>query len=212
VQRVVGGIHVQSDGLGRLGVGVQEQVNQQILEGLGAVQDLEIWSLSLEHCGSELDAVQGGVAGQGSALVAVARPLMAQRIRLANGGSEQGVGAQGVVIVEILVAACQRQDALRNEFFDGVLDAGRVAVVDEALRHLWKERQRLGGFAQKKDSSVAAHAARVEFRHHFAATKGLEGQLQWITGCIHRADLGRSRFWYCNLLLRQLAARCVSYL
>ncbi|PCC68177.1 hypothetical protein NAEX_01186 [Nannocystis exedens] len=70
----------------------------------------------------------------------VAHPLalLAGRIGLAYRQREQGIVAEHVVVVQVLVTTQQAQHALREQFLDGVLDAARVAVVPEAGREVPK--------------------------------------------------------------------------
>ena len=42
VEGIVGGVEVEGDGVGRLGVGLQEQFHQQRLQGLGVMVDVVV--------------------------------------------------------------------------------------------------------------------------------------------------------------------------
>jgi hypothetical protein len=65
--------------------------------------------------------------------VALARPLCAGEVALAHRQRQQRVVAQGVMVVEILIALRLCQHPLRDQLLHAVLDAGRVAMIGEAL-------------------------------------------------------------------------------
>ena len=64
VEGIVGGIEIEDDGIGGLRMSLQEQFNQQGLQGLGVVVDLVVAVGALG--GGMFESVEGALAGQGS--------------------------------------------------------------------------------------------------------------------------------------------------
>ena len=115
VQRVIGGIQIQDDFGRRGGMGVQKQVHEQPLDGLGAGHDLVVAAVGGGLRRGQLQAVEGALAGQGFALGLSAEAIRAGGIGLAHQGGQQGVEAEGIVVVEVFIAQGQAVDALADQ-------------------------------------------------------------------------------------------------
>ena len=61
---IVGGVEIEGDGVGRLGVGLGEQFHQQGLQGLGVVVDLVVAVGAIG--GGMFEPVEGALACRGS--------------------------------------------------------------------------------------------------------------------------------------------------
>jgi hypothetical protein len=72
VDRVVGGVEVQDDALGRLGVGLEEEVDEKPFDVLSVADDLLVAALFAGGDGGQFEAVERALAGQ--RLAAIARP------------------------------------------------------------------------------------------------------------------------------------------
>ena len=70
VEGIVGGVEVEDDLIGRLGVGLGEQFDQQGLQGFGVVVDLVVAVGAIG--GGKFESVEGALACQGSRAAAVA--------------------------------------------------------------------------------------------------------------------------------------------
>src|SRR6185312_4992989 len=103
---------------------------------MGRASDLLVAMALVGTDGGQLDAVEGALAGQGLAAVGPAAAGATGGIGLADDGSQQGVAAEVVVIVEVLVAQGQGVDPLGDEVLQGVLDQLGVAMVGEATGEL----------------------------------------------------------------------------
>ena len=92
----------------------------------------------------------------GRRLAAVARPLpgLAGGVALADDGGRQGVAAQDIVVVEVLVAQGQGVDALGEKVFEGVLDQVGVAMIGEAGGELADDRREVRGLAEEQGVAV----------------------------------------------------------
>ena len=68
VEGIVGGVEVENDLIGRLGMGLGEEFDQQGLQGLGVVVDLVV---AVGALGAGMfESVEGALAGQGSRVIA----------------------------------------------------------------------------------------------------------------------------------------------
>src|SRR5947209_20352231 len=91
VDRVVGGIKVQDDALGGLLMSVEEQIDEQLIDGAGLTGDLLVAAVLVGPDRSQFDAVEGTLAGQGLALVGLAATGLSGGIVLADDGGQQGI-------------------------------------------------------------------------------------------------------------------------
>ena len=97
------------------------------------------------------------------------------------------------MVVEILVAEAEGEDALLEELGEGVLDAVGVAVVGEAGGELVDEVELGLDLAQKQGASVGGDGAAVEAGADGAGAEGFPGEMGGGTVCGHRAVLVRWR-------------------
>jgi len=98
-----------------------------------------------------------------------------------DGDCEERVVAQGVVVVEVLVAAGEPKDALVEELLDRMLDAPRAPPVFEAVGQLFEESKRHGHFTQQQDPAVTADVAGVEC--------GLDAASAFLVECDRRSTV-----------------------
>lgn len=130
VQGIVGGIQIQNDLLGSLLVRFQEQIDQQRIDalrvhhdllGLGLVRVL-LARVAVVVRRRQLQAVERALAGQ--SLAAILRPpaAFAFHIVFAQRHGQHRVAPQFVVVIEILVAQGQAEDALRHQIQQRMLD------------------------------------------------------------------------------------------
>jgi len=82
VARVVGGVQIDPDGLRGCVVGIQKAVHQQPVHALGVGHDLLVARLGVGIRRGQLQAIEGAGIRQCLALVALAQPILAGRIRL----------------------------------------------------------------------------------------------------------------------------------
>ena len=150
VQRQVGGVQVQHDALGRLGVGFYKEADQQLIDGLLPIVNLLV-ATRLLH--AQLQPVQRAFARQGL---------------LAAEHTQQRVVAQLVMVGEIFVAQRQRVYALRNQLRYGVGDQPRLAPIVKASRQTRQQVQPPVRLAQQQGSGIGGHGATVEAGHHLA--------------------------------------------
>jgi hypothetical protein len=93
------------------------------------------------------------------------------------------------VVVEVLVAQAQAEDALLEEFGEGVLDLVGVAVVGEAAGELVEEVELGLDLAQEQAAGVGGDGGAVKAGADVSVAEGLEGQGRPSTRCWHGAVL-----------------------
>ena len=189
VDRVVGGVEVQDDPLGRPGVGLEEEGHEEAFDVVGAADDLLVAAVLVGPDGGQFEAVEGALAGQRLAPVALPLAGLARGVGLADDGGEQGVAAEVVVVVEVLVAQRQGVDPLGDQLLDGVLDEVGVAVVGEAGGELADDPGESLGLAEQQGAAVGGDVAAVEVGEDFVGSRAWEsrGRLSYTlssSGCL----------------------------
>ena len=91
-----------------------------------------------------------------------------------------------VVVVEILVALGDANDALGDKGAQGVVDLLGVAVIGEAVGYLVRKRQVPIHLAQQQGAGIGSDGTAVESSHHAAAAVGFKLQGFGVTLCRHR--------------------------
>src|SRR5207302_11382227 len=92
--------------------------------------------------------------------------VVAGGVGLAGEDGEQRIVAEGVVVVEVLVAQAQTEDALLKELGEGVLEAVGVAVGGEAAGELVVEVEFGLDLAGQQSTGVGGDVAAVEGGDH----------------------------------------------
>ncbi len=133
------------------------KIRQQTVDRLGRVADLVI---ALAAAG-QLQPVQRALARQRL----IQLPLAAEQ-------SQQRIGAQLLVIVEVLVAQRQPVDALRQHLRQPVLDQQRRPAIDETARQTAQQVDLAVGLAQQQRSAVTRYLAGCELGLHTARKMG----------------------------------------
>jgi hypothetical protein len=178
VQGIVGRIEVEHDLGGSLRMGVEEQFNEQRLDGCRVVPDLVIAPRPAAQ--RLLQAIERRLAGQRRAFLAAGRELADQH-------RHDPIRAQHVVIDQILVAECQPEHALADVRLDRVLDQVSIAGVGETSRETRTEANRLVGRAEKQRTPVRGDLATIESAHNRTPLDGSEIERILATVCRHRA-------------------------
>ena len=103
--------------------------------------------------------------------------VLAGGIGLADDGGQQGVAAEVVVVVEVLVAQRQGVDPLGDEVLEGVLDEVGVAMVGEAGGELAEDAGEFLGLAEQQGAAVGGDVAAVESGEDLAGAEEREIQI-----------------------------------
>jgi hypothetical protein len=201
VDRVVGGVEVQDDPLGRSGVGLEEEVHEEAFDVAGAAGDLLVAAASIGTDGGQFQTIQGALAGQGLAAIATALSRPARGVGLADDGGQERVASQVVMVVEVLIAQGQGIDPLGDQLVGRVFDPVGFAVAGEAGGELMDDAGELLGLAEQQGTAVGGDVAAIEVRDDFAPAEHGKVEVGGVTLCGHRAALGRCRRWLVTLHL-----------
>jgi hypothetical protein len=135
----VGRVQVQEDARRRHHLLLQEGRDEEVLHALEVGDDLLVAAGGPGADGGQFQAIEGALAGPGLAAVGRTSPVLAGGVGFADEGGEQGIVAEGVVVVEVLATQAEGEDALLEELGEGVLDQLGVAEVGEAAGELVEE-------------------------------------------------------------------------
>ena len=177
VQRIVGGVEVEHDLLGRLRVRLEEEVDEQRLDRRRVVADLLVAGGDLAR---QFEPVQRRLAGDRRAVLAPGRELAGQN-------RHHRVVAKLVVIVQVLVAERDAEHALADERGDRVLDEPRVPRVAEASGEPANQIEPPVGGAEQQPARVRRQRAAVELGHHGPAFDPCKQARFCATLRLHRA-------------------------
>ena len=147
----VGAVDVEDEARGRrAGPGLGEEDGEQVLERLGVVADPVV--AARLPLGGVLDPVERALAGQCGAVPAGA-------LDLAGDEPQDGIVAQLVVVVQILVAQGEADDALGDE---GVFGEARIPVVGEAGGDALEQARGSSDPAEQERRGIRGDRAAVE--------------------------------------------------
>ena len=113
-------------------------------------------------------------------------PPLPGHVRTPARQREGAVGAQPVMVVEVLVARRQGQHPLRHQRLQAMLDPPRV-VVAEARRQPRRHPEAPVDLPQQQHAAVRRQPAAVEPAHHRPPAKAFKRQLRRGTLCAHGA-------------------------
>ena len=184
MQRIVRRVQVQPDLPRRLAVRPHEQPDQQVVERLRLRHDALVAMYRRLRGVAQLQTVQRARTRQRRTPIALPHPARARRIHLARRQRQQRVAAQFVVIVEVLVTQRQRVHALRQQRAHVMLDARRVAVIDETPGQPFRQPDALVHFAKQQTAAVGTHVPTVEAARYPAPSKRVKIKLIVATLCV----------------------------
>jgi hypothetical protein len=178
VQRVVGGVEIEDDLLGRLLVRLQEQIDKQRLD-LGAIPGDPVIARQLRP--APLQPVERRFAGQRRTIPAAGRQLAGQHRHCR-------VVAQLVVIDQIFIAQRNSEHALPDQRRHFVLDQFRRAAVGKTLGKPLDQPDCPICRPQQQGSRIRGDLAAVKPRHHRAPFDACKTEQIRATLCPHRVS------------------------
>lgn len=184
VQRVVRGVQVEGDPAGRPVMGLQEQIDEQILDGVGVVADLVV-ARGLAGPGRAagvLQPVQRRLAGH-------RRTVPTPRLQLAGEQRHRRVVAQIVVIDQILIAQRQGEHPLSDQGLKPVLDQLRPPEVAETAGKAVDQADRPVRRPKQQRAGIRGDRPAIEGGFHTATFDGCKGVPIRATVCLHRGLL-----------------------
>ena len=134
VQGVVGRIQIQHHLRRRRLLALQKQIDQKNVDQLAIGDNLLVTNTLRRRWRAELQAVQRAGTGQSVTAVTFAHALRAGHIGTTTGQRQSAVGAQSVMVVEILIARRQRQYPLCDQGLQTMLDPRWIAMVNKTGR------------------------------------------------------------------------------
>ena len=149
----------------------RKRVDEEAFDVVGAADDLLVAAVLVGADGGQFEAVERALAGQRLAPVALPLPGLARGVGLADDGGEQGVAAEVVVVVEVLVAQGQGVDPLGDS-------SSTVCSMRSGLR--WSVKQAANwrmiageslGLAEQQGAAVGGDVAAVEVGEDFAGAE-----------------------------------------
>ena len=185
MQRIVGGVEVEHDLLGRAAVRIEEERDEQALDCRRVMADLVIARGRAR--GAVLEPVERALARKRCT-------FPPPRLELAGQDRHRRVMPKLIVVKHVFVAQGDAEHPLTDHGRDRVLDLRRRASVLETAGEALDEPDRLVRGAQKQGTGVRRHRSAVERRHNTAALDHSKLELRRATVCRHRgAPLRRAK-------------------
>ena len=160
VQRDVGVVEIQHDLPWRTLMRLEEEIDQQRIDLRSVAIDLVI--LRREVPRRVLQAIECALASQRLAVGSQYRPQLARQ------HGKRRILAQFVVIVEVLVAQRQAEDALPHQRLDLMLDIAGVTPINEAVGQATQQPEASVDLSQQQRARVRGDVPAVEARNHRA--------------------------------------------
>ena len=160
VQGHVGGVEIERDHGGRHRMRLQEDIDEQPLDGPGVVADLVVTGrrFVLALLRRVLQPVERALASQ-------RRTALVARCQLAHHGREHRIMTQLVVVVDVLIAECQTDHALADQRWNGVLDPVGMARVGEGGGEPADQAYGLVGGTEQQRARVGGDLPPIEAGH-----------------------------------------------
>ena len=181
VHRIIGGVEIEHQLLGRLRVRVEEEVHEQRLDRRAVVGDPAV---AVGFRGTVLEPVERALAGE-------RRAAAVPRLEPAEHHPEHRVVAQPVVVDQVLVAERDAEHPLPDPRRHLVDQPAPASGVREAGREALDEPDRPVGRSEQEPARVRRDRAALEIRHHRTAIYLCESHRLRATLCWHRGDLLR---------------------
>ena len=177
VDRIVGGVEVEHDLLGRPRMRIEEDVHEQRFQARRIAIDLVILlGVALRRV---LQPVERALAGH-------RRTARALGLELAGQNREHRIVTQFVMIVEVVIAQSQAEHALADQGLDRVLEQPRIPTIRETGGHPRDQAEAAIQSPQKQRSRIRCDGSAIEPGHHFLALDGFKIEQRRGTLCLYR--------------------------
>jgi hypothetical protein len=160
-------------------MGLQAHRDEQPLDGRGVMRDLVI-GVGTDF-GRVLQSVERRFAGQSGTVRALPRQCSGEH-------AEHRIMAQLIVVVDILIAERDAEDALAEQRWQRVDGGIQIAAILEAARQPRHQPDRFVGLAQQQRARVRADLPAIEGAHNLAALDSSEIERILATLCRHRGE------------------------
>ena len=181
VQRIVGRIEIEDDAPWRRGMRLQEQRHEQPLDGVRGMADLVVAAgcVAWPFLGRMLQPIERALARH-------RRAGPPPRLQLASQNRHDGIVAQLIVVVEILVAQRQAEHALADQRRNRVLDLLGITRIAEAGRKAIDQTDRRVRRPEQQCTGIRRDQPAVERTHNPTSANGSEVERILATLCRHR--------------------------
>jgi hypothetical protein len=169
VQRQVGGVDIEHNLLGGLGVGLEEHVHHEFIHRLFPECDLLV---AILYARAQFHAVQRALACQRLLQLFPSRK-----------DAEHRIVAQLLMVVEILIAQRQTVDSLREHLLNRMLDLVLIPAVEKTFCQAREQVQALIGLAQQERAAIGTDRPAVEPGHDFPSSGGFKSEAGLVTLC-----------------------------
>ena len=184
VQGIVGGIEIENDSVGSFSEAVEKNLDEQLFDRFGIRGNPVVTALSGLRMQSKLDSIQRAFRGQGRTVMAGPLALIAGRIGFTDGGGEQGVDPEPIMIVEVFISQRQTEDPLPQQLFEAVLDAARISGIDETIGKAVTNAQFLVQAPQCHNAGIRRKMTALEISGHNTSSRALQLEAFGFTVCI----------------------------
>ncbi len=176
VHRIIGGIEIEDDLLRRSLVRLQEQVDQQALDGHRIMADLVI---AARFQLAQLQSIERRFAGQRCT-------VLTPRRKLARQHRHHWIVAKLIVVVEILIAERNPKHPLAHQRRNLMLDQIRTPCVIKAGGKPIRQLHRVVGRAQQQRAGVRRDRPAVKAGDNLTPFNGCKSKQICATLCRHR--------------------------
>ena len=178
VQRNIGVVEIQHDLAGCTLMRFQKEIDQQRVDLCSVAIDLVILRRMAPR--RVLQTIERALASQRLAVGPQHRAQLARQHR------QRWVLAELVVIIEVLIAQRQAEDALPDQCVDLMLDIARIAPIDEAGGKAADQSEALVDLSQQQRSCVRGDVAAIETSHNRTPLDRFKFEQFRRTLCLHR--------------------------
>ncbi len=177
MHRIVGGIKIQNNLLGRCRMALQKQVHKKTVQCFVIGHDLLVAVQARLIRIAEFQAVQRARGRQHMSTVPLANPSRSLHIVDPASQGQSRVVTQTVMIVEILVTRSQSDDALRHQCRHIVFNATGITIINKSVSNTLRHVEKPVCFPQQKRTTVGGHAATIEIGHNLPPSETFKLQL-----------------------------------
>ena len=178
VERDVGVIQIQHDLTRRTLMRFKEQIDQQRIDLCPVAIDLVVLRRMAPR--RVLQTIERALASQRLAVGPQHRAQLARQHR------ERRVLAQLIVIVEVLVAERQTEDALSDQRVNLMLNIAGIAPIDEAVGEATYQSEATVDLSQQQRTCIRSDTSAVEPGYHRTPLNRFKFEQLRRTFCLHR--------------------------
>lgn len=177
VNRIVGGIEVENDLVGRRIVSLKKQCDKELFDRLLIQFDLAV--AALRRCSDErgFNAMQRAFPGQWLASIRLTSSILPRGIGLADDRRKQLIRSQFIMVIQIFVPLDQPDNSLTDQLRYGMVNQLRIAIIGEAFSELFQNSGLGFDRLDKKGSGITGDLMSVKSRYNFTPAECSKSEL-----------------------------------